>query len=131
MRGILVGNGVMSYNSVEFNQVEFLLTRSFINPEIHSYWTSCQNDPQSAGCGFFSLNVREDIVELNPYNVYGYCYYNDSFGETKKKKMASQGSILMGIQKQFSKTAYKHSEFNGAPCAFFDGMLNYFNLHEK
>jgi len=23
------------------------------------------------------------------------------------------------------------AEFNGAPCAYFDGMLNYFNLHEK
>ena len=23
------------------------------------------------------------------------------------------------------------AKFNGAPCAYFDGMLNYFNLNEK
>ena len=48
-------------------------------------------------------------IELNPYNVYGYCFYNDSFGETKKKKMLSQESILMGIQKQFSNTSWKNA----------------------
>jgi len=37
---------------------------------------------------------------------------------------------LLGIQNQMSSNPHK-AEFNGAPCAYFDGMLNYFNLHEK
>lgn len=68
---------------------------------------------------------------MNPYNVYGYCYYNDSFGEQKKRKMLSQESILLGIQGKYSKSAFKEPMFNGPQCAYFDGMLNYFNLHEK
>ena len=81
----------------------------------------------SAGCGFFTINVKEDFDEVNPYNVYGYCYYNDSFGEQKKKKLLSQESILMGIQGRHANSAFKESKFNGAPCSYFDGMLSYFN----
>jgi len=53
---------------------------SLLNPEIREYWSACRFDPDSAGCGFFTVSLYEDIDELNPYNVYGYCYYNDSFG---------------------------------------------------
>ena len=37
-------------------------------------------------------------------DVYGYCYYNDSFDATQKKdkKRQTQESILLGIQKHFS-----------------------------
>lgn len=37
---------------------------------------------------------------------------------------------MLGIQNRMSNSTHK-AEFNGAPCAYFDGMLNYFNLHEK
>lgn len=36
------------------------------------------------------------------------------------------------------KLVHEHAEggaremkYNGAPCAYFDGMFNYFNIHEK
>jgi hypothetical protein len=78
-------------------------SRSFTNPETGSYWVnSCQVDPESAGCRFFLMNFREDVDEINPFNVYSYCYYNDSFGEPNKRRHLTQESILMNIKRQFS-----------------------------
>jgi hypothetical protein len=62
--------------------------RSFVNPEIKSYWQSCQYDPESAGCRYFTIKFQEDIDEINPYNVYGYCYYNDSFNTPSRKYLS-------------------------------------------
>lgn len=54
--------------------------RDFIDPEIMQYWdNSCNNDPESAGCQYFYSKFGENVQEINPYNVYSYCYYNDSF----------------------------------------------------
>ena len=53
-KGMMIGNGVMKLSSVFRNQIEYLLDRSFIDPEIKSYWyTACQSDPDSAGCRYF------------------------------------------------------------------------------
>ncbi len=73
-----------------------------MNPEIKSYWdNSCQFDPESAGCGFFTVNFRDDIDELNPYNVYSYCYYNDSFNNEYGRRHTTQEQILMKIKNSF------------------------------
>eukprot|EP00178_Gracilaria_changii_P005607 TRINITY_DN19359_c0_g1_i1.p1 TRINITY_DN19359_c0_g1~~TRINITY_DN19359_c0_g1_i1.p1 ORF type:complete len:137 (-),score=8.57 TRINITY_DN19359_c0_g1_i1:292-702(-) len=120
----------MAYNTIENEQIEFLFGRGFLNPESRFYYSSCKFDPESAGCGFFTISTLEDMDELNPYNVYGYCYYNDSFGENQKGKKLTQESILLGIQNKMSNKS-NNVGFNGAPCAYFDGMFNYFNLHEK
>jgi serine carboxypeptidase-like clade 2 len=137
-KGIMVGNGVMRYNSVSRNQVKYLLDRSFVDPEIKSYWdNSCQFDPDSAGCRFFTIRFQENFEEINPYNVYSYCYYNDSFQQPEKEKdpkfkrpTATQESILMNITSHFSNNSFTQGKYNGAPCSYFDGMLNYFGLHE-
>jgi len=36
-----------------------MIGHNFIDPEILSYWkSSCQVDPDSAGCGFFTVRFR-------------------------------------------------------------------------
>lgn len=86
-RGIMVGNGVMSFldASQHISSVEYLIDHSFADPDTLMYWDhSCKNDPDSAGCRFFHIRLAEDTFELNPYNIYGYCYYNDSFDASKE-----------------------------------------------
>lgn len=130
----MIGNGVMRYHTVSRNQINYLLDRSFVDPEIKSYWdNSCQFDPDSAGCRFFAIRFQENFEEINPYNVYSYCYYNDSFDQSQnsqKKPYATQESILLNITNHFASNSLKQLKFNGAPCSYFDGMYNYFNLHE-
>jgi serine carboxypeptidase-like clade 2 len=54
LKGFMIGNGVMKFSTMFKSQINYLLDRSFINPEIKSYWdNSCQFDPNSAGCRFF------------------------------------------------------------------------------
>lgn len=90
MKGILVGNGIMSFSQLPNSEVQYMIDRSFVNPEIRDYWNhGCVFDPESAGCRYFSIQFQEDIDELNPYNVYSYCYYNDSF-DRPQKRYASQ-----------------------------------------
>ena len=79
------------------------------------------------------MRYRENVDEINAYNVYSYCFYNDSFagekeGERNKKNRGSQASILANLIA--NKGKYKaESEFNGPECAYFDGMLDYFTAH--
>lgn len=35
-------------------------------------------------------------------DVYGYCYYNDSFDSNRTKRYESESSILQRIKKQFN-----------------------------
>lgn len=100
-------------------------------------------DPDSAGCTFFHVMLEESTAELNPYSssyliidVYGYCFYNDSFnatsqipGKERPKVFDSQETLLMKtLAKQLNKKV--GGKFNGAPCAYFDGIFDYFNIHE-
>lgn len=137
LRGFLIGNGIMDFTdgSLEKSQIDYMIKHDFVDPDLIHYWTSsCQLDPYSAGCNFFNKRFQENTFELNPYNVYDYCFYNDSFmiqNETNKKgrKHHSQESILRDLvhAKRFNETP----KFNGAPCAYFDGIYDYFNTNEE
>lgn len=61
MKGILVGNGVMSFKGGELDnsQAQYLIEHSFVDPDLLSYWkNSCQFDPESAGCTFFHIMLE-------------------------------------------------------------------------
>jgi serine carboxypeptidase-like clade 2 len=92
---IIIGNGVMSFDTLQKSTYEYMIDRKFVDPEIVPiYQSSCQTDPHSAGCRFFEIEYGKGTEEVNPYNVYGYCFYNDSFdlSQTKggKKVFSSQ-----------------------------------------
>lgn len=135
LRGFLIGNGVMDFRdgSLYDSQVDYMIKHDFVDPDLVHYWTtSCKLDPNSAGCNYFIKRYEDNTFELNPYNVYDYCYYNDSFAadaKTEKRKHHSQESIL----REFVR-AHRMNEkpkFNGAPCAYFDGIYDYFNKNEE
>jgi hypothetical protein len=63
LRGIMVGNGVMSYHNGRLfdNMVEYMIDHYFTDPDLYDYWqTSCKRDRMSAGCRFFEIRFRED-----------------------------------------------------------------------
>ena len=76
-----------------------MIKHDFVDPDLLPYWRSnCKIDPNSAGCNYFIKRYEDNIVELNPYNVYDYCYYNDSFvAPQQKRKRLTQQSILRDI----------------------------------
>lgn len=87
LRGFLIGNGVMDFRdgSLYDSQVDYMIKHDFVDPDLVHYWTtSCKLDPNSAGCNYFIKRYEDNIFELNPYNVYDYCYYNDSFAADAK-----------------------------------------------
>ena len=54
LKGILIGNGIISFDYLQQSEIEFMVARSFVDPETLQYWrSSCQSDPESAGCQFF------------------------------------------------------------------------------
>jgi len=70
----------MSFETLQDSTYEYMIDRSFVDPEITPiYYQSCKSDPDSAGCRYFRIEFDKGTEELNPYNVYSYCYYNDSF----------------------------------------------------
>ena len=115
-----------------------MIDHNFVDPEIIHYWkTSCVTDPKSAGCRFFHTRLAENVEEINPYSklyidsdVYSYCYYNDSFvanqGEKPKTHQSQQSMLFKLLAKARNE---EKSRFNGAPCSYFDGVFNYFNLN--
>ena len=65
--------------------------------------------------------------------MYSYCYYNDSFNQPQQRPHITQQSILNNLKKRYSNGTFKDTaagSYQDAPCAYFDGMFNYFNLHE-
>lgn len=61
MKGILVGNGIMTFQNGELlnSQEEYLIDHSFVDPDLIPYWkTSCKVDPESAGCNFFHMRLE-------------------------------------------------------------------------
>jgi carboxypeptidase C (cathepsin A) len=56
LKGILVGNGVMSFEggTLEANTIEYIVNHDFIDPDLLPYYRgSCMVDPGSAGCRYF------------------------------------------------------------------------------
>jgi hypothetical protein len=109
-----------------------MVNHEFIDPDLIPYYRgSCLIDPESAGCRYFKTRYSVNVDEINPYNVYSYCFYNDSFAESvkegeTKRKHNSQAGILRNLAANKGVFAAGN---NGAPCAFFDGMVDYFNAH--
>jgi hypothetical protein len=109
LRGFLIGNGIMDFTdgSLEDSQVDYMIKHDFVDPDLVPYWkTNCKIDPTSAGCNFFLKRFADNIVELNPYNVYDYCYYNDSFAAAplkQRKPRLTQQSILRDFMKAHRK----------------------------
>lgn len=95
------------------------------------YRGSCFIDAESAGCRYFKTRFDQNVDEINPYSVYSYCFYNDSFTvDNGKRQLQSQASILKNIAANKGKYEQEAGK-NGAPCAFFDGLLDYFTAHSK
>lgn len=70
-KGIMVGNGIMSFEDdfLQNNEAEYMIDHNFVDPEIIQYWkSSCQTDPNSAGCNFFHKRLEENVEEINPYS---------------------------------------------------------------
>ena len=56
MVAILIGNGVMTFDTLQKSTYEYMIDRKFVDPEIVPvYQSSCQTDPRSAGCRFFEI----------------------------------------------------------------------------
>lgn len=77
LKGILIGNGIMDFSdgTLEQNQIDFMISHNFIDPTLEKYWTtSCQTDPQSAGCAFFFKRYDDLLAQVNLQNIYGKCF---------------------------------------------------------
>jgi len=56
-----------------------MMAHDMVDPEIEIYYQrSCLSDETSAGCQYFNYKYEENTKEINPYSIYGYCYYNDT-----------------------------------------------------
>jgi hypothetical protein len=138
LKGIMVGNGVMNFKNgeLESSSIEFMIDHEFIDVDLVPYYRgSCYVDPESAGCRYFKTRFDENVDEINPYNVYSYCFYNDSFLEESqaqgRRRMEGQASILRNVAANKGKYNSEDTGKNGAPCAFFDGLLDYFTAHTQ
>lgn len=59
LKGLLIGNGIMSFNYLQTSEIEFMINRNFVDPETIQYWkSSCQFDPDSAGCRYFHIRYQ-------------------------------------------------------------------------
>jgi serine carboxypeptidase-like clade 2 len=69
LKGMLIGNGIITFEYLSVSEIEFMINRNFVDPENLNYWrSSCQTDPESAGCQFFIKRYQEDVDEINPYS---------------------------------------------------------------
>lgn len=59
-KGIMVGNGVMTFENghLDHSETEYLIDHNFVDPDtLPYYYGSCQHDPHSAGCRYFNIRL--------------------------------------------------------------------------
>ncbi|CAD8107120.1 unnamed protein product [Paramecium primaurelia] len=113
LKGILVGNGVL-VNDDDFFDLwnrEYMIKRNFYDIVTQNVMhNSCQRSPQSASCQRALETQAIVMKDLNPYDVYGYCY-----GDSSIKQKGRYRSI-------------RDSE--EAPCIDVGPLNNFFNNPE-
>jgi hypothetical protein len=97
--------------SLEKSQIGYMVDHDFIDPELLHYWRdSCQQDEESAGCQFFYTRFDDLVGDINPYNVYGYCYTdvlaNQSEKEEKTPKLSQRMLLKIASQYRARRTEY-------------------------
>lgn len=71
IKGILVGNGVMSFENDELHKssVQYMYEHDFISPHLNEiYRQSCLTDYNSPRCRFFNFEFNEVRRFLNHYS---------------------------------------------------------------
>lgn len=127
LKGILVGNGVMSFENgeLEKSEIDYMVERDFIDPELLHYWTdSCRNDEESAGCQYFYTRFLDLTGDINPYNVYGYCY-PDVLSQ-KGKHRSSQRSLM---RRAASFRIPRNHSYGDGDCEYDHGLQTYFDVN--
>lgn len=130
----------MTFDYLQESTYEFLMDRNFVDPFLVKEWKQfCQLTPDDNKCNDACDKIDDLTDSINPYGtlpttpeVYGYCFVGDIIDSNGKprRKFQSQEGILNQIKRQVSQGRPQIPKFNGgAPCAFFDGVYNYFNLH--
>ena len=75
LKGILLGNPVLSLADLQANRVEWMVSHNLIDPQLMPYWTrSCKVDPESAGCQYFYERFEDLTYRIDEFNIYGDCY---------------------------------------------------------
>lgn len=60
LKSIIIGNGVMTFATLQFSTYEFMIDRRFVDPEIVPiYRTSCQTNPRSESCRHFEIEYEK------------------------------------------------------------------------
>ena len=72
---MLIANGAFTFEGLESNRVEFMISHNMIDPRLIPYWErSCKTDPDSAGCSYFYERYEDLLYGIDKYNIYGQCY---------------------------------------------------------
>lgn len=79
LQGIMVGNGVASYDNNLFNQIEFYYGHYLIPKDVYDQvYEQCKPDESSAQCKQVLDQVEKLTAQVNPYDIYRYCWTRDS-----------------------------------------------------
>ena len=109
------------------SRVNFMIDHNFVDPKLLPYWqNSCENDPQSAGCGFFNNRYEDLLFRTNPYNIYGVCS-NHTLSHSLSEQN-NQASFLLKLSDKLTGSILT-SRYDY--CSYDDGIIDYFNKNSE
>lgn len=78
LQGVMVGNGVGSWDNALFTQVDFYFGHYLIPDSVYSqFYTYCSQSMTNSQC-VDAVNQIDNLTALiNPYDIYRYCYSTD------------------------------------------------------
>lgn len=75
LKGILVGNGVASMETLFYTTNEYFFYHQFIPATLYNQFVnSCSQNQNSAECTRTQNEINKLTATVNPYDVYGYCF---------------------------------------------------------
>jgi len=134
LKGIMVGNGVVERSSLDNSTIQFFNGHNLVSPYVFNmYTTACTQDEESAACQY-ALNMIDFYTSnINPYDIYRYCYYeNYEDIEDSNEDIEAQYKAKYTYRyhytpwhKRSKKIAFDGS--NNSPCTWSLGLQEFFN----
>jgi len=131
LQGVLVGNGVASYDNNLFTQVDFFYGHYFIPDDLYyKFYQDCGRSLSSPSCNDDLEKIDNLTAQLNPYDIYRYCFTTDNSNSKNGWLFNQWIPTLSNDLKESINIPKDRLRGSDVPCLFTAGLQQYLNKLE-
>ncbi|CAD8082431.1 unnamed protein product [Paramecium sonneborni] len=122
LKGMMIGNGVTNLTHLPISQLIYQKEHQLLPPTFDI--TGCEKNVTSEECENINYDAWKITKRINPYDIYGYCYYEENEMEDELQWIQQMKQFMM-IHNNNIVNVTNHDL--GVPCVQIDNIQNYLN----